>query len=252
MIGTLILIRVTGMMASAPFFRNSAIPTSVKILLSILLSLVITTAYWKDQPTFSLHLWNITYLVFKEFMVGLIIGFSANTVFYAARFAGGLIDSEMGYQTGALFDPESANPSLMGEFKELMTLMVFLFINGHHYIIESMFISIKAVPLTTFEISQTTVLLLTKMATTVLMLGIKLASPLLVAMFLTNLALALLARIAPQTNIFSLSFQFKVAIGLVVLFLSVPLAVLVAKYSLQGMQTEVLQVILSLLPSRVQ
>ncbi len=251
MIGTLILIRVTGMMASAPFFRNVAIPVSVKIILSILLSLVITGAYWEEQPTFSLNLWNMAFLVIKEFMVGLLIGFAANTVFLASQFAGGLIDSEMGYQTGALFDPENANPSLMGEFKELMTLMIFLFINGHHYIIEAMFISIKAVPLTTFEISQTTVLLLTKMATAVLMLGIKLSAPLLVSMFLTNLSLALLARIAPQTNIFSLSFQFKVAIGLVVLFLSVPLFVYVAKYSLQSLQSEILQVTLSLLPSRV-
>jgi flagellar biosynthetic protein FliR len=250
-IGGLIFIRITGMMVSAPIFRNVGIPTQVKIMLAVLLAIVITTSFWKEQPAIEFHLWNMTFLVLKEFMVGMIVGFAANTVFYAARLAGGLIDTEMGYQTSALFDPENANPTLLGEVKELIVVVIFLIINGHHYLIEAMFASFRAVPIQSFGITETTIHYFVKMATSMLMIGIKLSSPILLAMFITNLSLALLARVAPQTNIFALSFQFKVSIGLVMLFISIPIFVMVAKFSLSGVQTEIMEILLSLNPARV-
>ena len=65
------------------------------------------------------------------------------------------------------------------------------------------------------------------------------------------MALALLARVAPQTNIFILSFQLKIAIGLLVLMASVPLFIYITKYSLQGFEEELMRIILSLNPARV-
>ena len=78
----------------------------------------------------------------------------------------------------------------------------------------------------------------------------KIAAPVMISLFCVNLALALLARMAPQTNIFTLSFQFKIGVGLLVLFVSVPLLVLVLKLALTQMQTETMNILLSLNPAR--
>lgn len=250
-IGILIFVRIAGIIGSSPFFKYDGIPMQVKIMLSVILAISVTSTFWKEQPTIDFHLWNMVFLVMKELLMGLIIGFSANTVFFAANFAGGLVDNEMGFQTGALFNPENTNPTILGEFKEIIVIIVFLLINGHHYIIEAIYLSVRAVPVTTFAISETTVHYLVVMATSILMIGIKLSSPMLLAMFVTNLSLALLSRVAPQTNIFALSFQFKIAVGLIVLFISIPLFVMVAKFSLSSVQTEMLNVIMSLNPKRV-
>lgn len=250
-VGMLIFIRITGIMVTAPLFRSSAIIPHVKIMISVILATIVTSALWKEHPTIEFHLWNMVFLVFKEFFVGLMIGFVTNSVFWAARMAGGLIDMDMGYQTATLFDRENANPSLVGELKELMVLMVFLFINGHHYIFEGIFFSVKAIPLTKMAITASSVTLLMKMATTVFILGIKMASPVLISLFLTNLSLALLARVAPQTNIFILSFQLKVAVGLLILLASVPLFVLLAKYSLESVQEQLYTFLMTLYPDRV-
>jgi len=129
--------------------------------------------------------------------------------------------------------------------------MVFLFINGHHYIFEGIFFSVKAIPLTKMAITSSTITVLMKMATTVFILGIKMASPVLISLFLTNLSLALLARVAPQTNIFVLSFQLKVAVGLLILIASVPLFVLLAKYSLASVQEQLYTFLMTLYPDRV-
>lgn len=251
LIGTLIFIRILGVFAGAPMFKNDVIIPHVKVFLAIIISISVTSIYWTEQPTIEFHLWYLALVVLKEFLFGLIIGFSINLVFYAARMAGGLIDMDMGFQTSALFDVASSNPTLLGEFKEMIALMLFLVIDGHHQIIEAIYISMKAVPLLTFTITESTEILLVKYATTVLMLAIKIASPILVAMFCTNLGLALLARIAPQTNIFILSFQFKISIGLTVLLFSTPLIIYILKWTLGMVQNQSLQIIMSLNPANV-
>lgn len=219
-------------------------------MLSALIAMWITHAFWLEQPQIEFHLWNMIFLVLKEFMVGMAIGFSANTVFWAAKYAGGIIDFDMGYHTQQMFNQDNA-PTLVGELKNMAVLMLFIIIGGPNYIIEGLFASFRAVPINTFEITGSTVQLLIKLITTVFIIGIKIASPILVALFLTNLSLALLARVAPQTNIFILSFQLKITIGLLVLMASVPLFVYVAKYSLEGFQEEMMRIILSLNPTRV-
>lgn len=250
-IGILIFIRITGIFITAPFLKSSAIQPQVKIMLSVIIATVVTHAYHLDTPSIDFHLWNLIPIVFKELLIGVLIGFFSNTIFFAAKMAGGLIDLDMGYQTSILFDRDSGSPSLVGGFKELIILMVFLFINGHHYIIEGIYLSVKAVPLTQFEITQTTLDLLMKGATTVFILAVKMSAPVLVSLFLTNMSLALLARVAPQTNIFILSFQLKIAVGLVVLFGSVSLFIWVSKLALEPLQEDLVRFILSLWGGRV-
>ena len=249
-IGLLLFIRVMAMMSAAPFFGNSGMISQAKIFLSILITIPLTGAFWKEQPLIDFHLWYLVILVMKEILVGIALGFSMNLVFFAARMAGGLIDFDMGYQTALMFDSDSESPTLVGEFKFIIVSMMFFIINGHHFLIEGLFASVRAVPIGTMELSETSIRLIMRLATTILIVGIKMAAPVLVALFLTNLALTLLARVAPQTNIFQLSFSVKILVGLLVLFASVPLFVMVSKYALQEMQNEAMKLILSLNPSR--
>jgi len=250
-IGALLFIRITGMMAGAPLFRSEAIPVQLKILLSVILAFSLSTAFWQEKVVIEFHLWNVILLVFKEFMVGLALGFAANTVFWAIRFAGGLIDFDMGYQTSMLFNIEETSPTIVGELKFMSILVVFLFINGHHYLLEGIWASVRAVPVGSFEVTESTVKLLIRIAVSVFVIALKISAPVLIALFLTNLALALLARVAPQTNIFILSFQMKIVVGLIMLFTSFPIIVMVSKYALQGLEYELMRFLLSLNPARV-
>lgn len=251
LISTLIFIRISGVFITAQFFGSGGIPAQLKIILSIILTVSVSAPFWNEQPPIDFHLWNLVLLSFKELLVGAIIGFSANMVLWAARFAGGLIDFEMGFQAASLFDPEQGAPTLVGEFYFLIAMMMFLFLNGHHYVIETFYFSVKAVPLTTFAISEATVTVLMKFVSSVLLLGLKISAPILLSLFCTNLVLALLARMAPQTNIFMLSFQIKIGVGLIMLFLTVPVIVMVIKFAMSNIQEELLKVLLTLNPEKV-
>ncbi len=249
--GVLLFIRLTGLMISGPFFRSESIPVPVKIMLSVIIAASLAGSFAESQPPMDFHLWYIVLLVFKEVFIGVAIGFSADMVFQAARFAGGIVDFNMSYNTSTLFMQEETTPTLVGELYDFVAVMIFLIINGHHYLIEAVYASVRAVPIASFEVTGSTIEILMRLVLTVFIIAIKISAPVMVAVFLTNLALALLSRIAPQTNIFILSFQVKIAVGLIVLFLSVPLLVMVMKGALESLEVETMKIILSLNPARV-
>ena len=251
LIGILFFVRILGLMVVGPFFKSPSIITQVKVYLSAIIAVILTSAFWSEQPIIDFHPWYLALLVVKEFFVGMIIGFAADMVFQAARFAGGMIDFDMGYQAASLFDMESNTPTLIGELKATVALMLFIYIDGHHFLIESLFASAKAVPLTHFAITQSTFSILVKMMASMTIIAIKIAAPVLISLFLTNLALALLARVAPQTNIFILSFTAKIIVGILVLFVTVPLFVMVTKQALASFETETMRLVLTLNPGRV-
>ena len=249
-IGLLILVRVSGAFLIAPFFRSSAFPNNIKFFIMLIISLIMTSSYYNTPGEIDIQVWNLVFLILKEFFVGLAIGFSMNIVFYGARLAGGMIDFDMGYQTGMLFSGEDT-PSLVGEFFEMAALMVFLAINGHHYLIEGLYASFKVVPLTKGYFTDSTVKQLIGIASSVMIIGLKISAPVLISLFLTNLSLALLSRVAPQTNVFVLSVQVKIGIGILILFATIPLIVMVMRYFLQNMETDLMRIIMTLNPGRV-
>ncbi len=245
-IGLLLFVRVTSLMFSGPLFSSMGIEPQVKVFLSAIVAMAMTSVYGGYQPPVDVDTIGIVLLVIKEIFVGTIIGYSANMIMNAARFAGGLLDFEIGFQTALMFDPNAGVPTLLGEIKTLMMTMLFLFLNGHHFIIEAVFASAKIIPINGFVMGDSTVEMLIRLVTVTMIIAVKIASPVLVAIFLTNLALALLARVAPQMNIFAMSMHVKILVGILSLMATVPLVVLLMKHAMGIFQEDVMKVLMSL------
>jgi len=251
LIGGLFFIRISGLIVSAPFFRNLAIPIPVKVFFSVILATILTSAYGDKQPPIEFEAFNLVFLAFKEFLTGAILGFSMDLVFQGVRYAGGLIDFDMGYFAASLFDAESTTPSLIGELKATVALIIFLIINGHHFLIESLFLSARIVPINTFVMSGSTERIIISLVASSTVIAFKIAAPVLVSLFLANLGLALLARVAPQTNIFILSFTMKIVVGLLVLLAATPLMIMIIKQSLIMFENETMKLLSSLNPGSI-
>jgi len=250
-VGMLILIRISGLFITGLFFGHASIPFTVKAAITLILTMTMIPMFFETAPTIQFEILNMFFLLFKEFLVGALLGFASNIVYWAARFGGGIIDMDMGYQASLMFDSTSGAPTLIGEFYSMATLMIFLFMNGHHFLIESLFMSMKIVPLTTFAMTEATLSLLYKTITAFMMLGLKIAAPVMITLFNVNLSLTLLAKVAPQMNIFMMSFQVKIAAGILVLLFSVPMINIVAKQALRIMETEITTFLMTLNPTFV-
>jgi len=245
-VGILIFVRVISLFSTAPFFSHPGIPTQAKIFTSVVIAIAMTMTFGEQQPTVTFELFTLVGLVFKEFFVGALLGFASFLPFFAVRVAGGILDLDIGFQTALMFDASADVPSLLGEINFLVALMVFLGINGHHFMLETMYASLKAIPLTSFALTENAITTLVRVSTSVFILGFKLASPVIVALMLTNLGLALLGRVSPQMNIFALSYSLKILVGLLVLIATFALFVQMVSIMLKSFQDDLWKVIMSL------
>ena len=97
--------------------------------------------------------------------------------------------------------------------------------NGHHKLVEIIFSSFKVIPVTGLNYSGDVMHQLIVMTSQIFYLGVQLASPAMAALFTTQIGLGMLARVAPQMNVFMLSFPLNIAIGITVLVAALPLIV---------------------------
>ncbi|MCS7176349.1 MAG: flagellar biosynthetic protein FliR [Candidatus Kapabacteria bacterium] len=192
-VGALLSIRAVGVLIVAPVFSHPGIPVLVKGMLALVIAAALVPSV-PPQPTLELHPWVLAFLAFKEALVGLMIGFLSSGVLYAARFAGGMLDLDIGFQTALLFDPGLGGfPTLIGEFFALTTLVLFFWLDGHQALLLALRESVHLIPLTTVVVPTTGEELI-RWASSVTALALSLAAPTVAALFVSIWVLALLGR----------------------------------------------------------
>jgi flagellar biosynthesis protein FliR len=243
----LLFARITSLIVVAPVVGHTAVPVQVKVGLGLFFSFVFYPLAARTAPEVDVRLLALVLMALKEVAVGLVIGFAAGVLFAGVQGAGELVGFELGFSIATIFDPENgqSNP-LVGQFFYLAASLVFLMLNGHHFAIEALQLSYAAIPVNGLQISGMAADRMVALTGTVLLVAVKLASPVIVAGFLVNLAMAVLSRVAPQMNVFVLSFPVKIAVVLVVLMTAGPMMIYVFKKLLSGFEDNVLELVRAL------
>ena len=221
----LVFFRVSGVMMLAPVFGSAMTPAPVKIFLSLVLSLLFFPLVGGQNVPMDGAV--LALAVAWELAVGILIGFAAAMLFAGVQFGGHLIDQELGLLQANLLDPMlDEQISIMGQFKVLTATLVYLLINGHHLLIGAVSDSFRAVPILGLRFSKGAALHLSDtLMRDLFRMAVEIAAPALVTLFLVSIALAFMARTAPEMNIFALSFPLRMAVGFVVIALGVGLFV---------------------------
>jgi flagellar biosynthetic protein FliR len=242
----LLFLRCTSLIATAPVVGHVAVPTQVKVGLGAFLALVLYPLVAARAPVMDLRLLPMALLAVQEVLVGVILGWAAGLVFAGVRAAGELIGFELGFSIATVFDPEQGQQNIVGGFLYLVMSLVWFSVNGHHFLLQAMMVSYDVVPIDGLSVTGPAALMVTKMTAMVFVVALKFAAPVIVASFLVNLAMAILSRVAPQINVFVVSFPLKTAVGFVVLMTSAPLLVLVFKKLLGGFEEQMLELMKAL------
>lgn len=175
---------------------------------------------------------SLILLIFREALIGLLLGFVGYLMFMVIQAAGSFIDMQIGFSIANVIDPMSgASSPLLGNFKYMIALLMFLAMNGHHYLLDAIVNSYNWVPLDNqlFQnmLDGSLSDFFIKSFGQAFMLAIQMSAPLITALFLTDIGLAFLARTAPQYNVFVIGVPLKIIIGLALLLILMPtLAVL--------------------------
>ena len=215
------LTRVLGVIAAAPIFSHTAIPNQVKLGLGITLTLIIVPTL-PPLPQFEIFSFQGLLILVQQLIIGLAIGFSMRLVFSAVEMAGQLIGMSMGLGFASFFDPQSQGQSTaVNQFLVLLAMLIFLSLDGHLMIVSAVANSFMTMPIAVGG-GGINPLKIALWGETIFSTGLLLALPAVTALLITNMALGILTRTAPQLNLFGIGFPITLSIGFVVLALSLP------------------------------
>lgn len=244
--GLLVFARVLGVIFAAPLLSSPQFPTFWRLGLGIWLTVLITPLLSISAPHQTLAL---LLAAAGQATIGLVLGFIAWIPFYSIQVAGGMIDLQMGTGIAASIAPGLNTPtSLSGGFLLNMSSLLFVSTGGLRLLVASLFLSLKILPVGAVVLRGPVALWVVHLTGSVLSSGMVLALPVLVLLFLLNMVLAMLSRMAPQLNVFSLGLSMQPAVGMIGLVLAVPAMLGAFSLSLSGMTNSVLSLARGLHP----
>lgn len=212
--------RILGLIATAPFFGARGIPASTKIGFAFVIT-VLVAPLLAPMPAIPPASAPGLLVVAQQLMIGAAMGIAMRVVFTALELAGHIMGLQMGLGFATFFDPQnSAQIPVMGQFMGLMGILLFLAINGHLMVVTALVDSFEAFPIGLQPVASEGWRTLALWGGEIFRGGVLLALPVLAVLMMTNVALAVLTRAAPQLNIFAVGFPLTLAIGFVVIALS--------------------------------
>mgnify|MGYP001424554237 CR=1 FL=1 len=222
----LILCRMTGFFVTAPVFsiRNN-VPPQFRIGIAVFVTFLVFFAHGADRPI-PMDGQYMFYCI-RETLIGVLLGFVAYLFFSVVQMAGAFMDMQMGFGIVNVVDPVSGTQSpVFGNFKFAVAMLLFLALDAHHYLLLAIMDSYREIPLDNsfFErIAQgSPTEFLTRSFSTAFTLALQMAAPLVASMFLVDVALGILAKTAPQFNVFVVGLPLKILAALAIVIILVP------------------------------
>lgn len=216
------LARILALISSAPVLGNKQVPGHVKIGLSVLITIIVAPTL--DIPHGIEPGSAMGFLILlQQMLVGLAMGFAMRIVFSAVEMSGELAGLQMGLGFASFYDPQNASFSpVLAQFLGIIATLAFLSLNGHLYMLDALAASFHDFPIGTAAPSALGLHTLAIWTGSIFIYGVQMSMPLLGALLITNLALGILTRSAPQLNLFAVGFPITLAIGFIAVALSIP------------------------------
>ncbi|MCB0407221.1 MAG: flagellar biosynthetic protein FliR [Bdellovibrionales bacterium] len=222
----LVLIRLSAFIVSWPVFDAPSIPMPVKILFSLVLSFLIFPLVGHDKLENSLLENQIILLAIREAFIGLAFGYLAKMFFFAIRIAGEIISVSIGLSSSQLFNPAfGSQVSSIEQLKLIVGSLFFLSINGHHLLLMGLVDTFRILPLELRMIHFDQFVAVGTFVQEITVVGLKIASPVLISIFFMNMTMAIVGRTVPQINVLITSLPVNILLGFTILFVSMPLLV---------------------------
>ncbi len=218
----LVLGRIGPLFAIAPLFSSKSIPMRAKAVCAVALSVGIAPIALAGHAV-PLEVGQFVELMLKEILVGLAYAFALMALFAAVSTAGSFLDTLIGFSYGALVDPVTGNQSaVLTQAYILVGIMVLIAIGGDQLMVRGLARSYDLVPLLATPSLPTLVGGAQSAFTQVFLSAMELAAPVVLAIVITDAAFGVVSRVVPQLNVFAVGFPAKVAVGLLIIGVSLP------------------------------
>lgn len=225
----MILLRMIAFITSAAVFSSANISILVKISFSILLTLIVFQTVATNEALVRLHEneGNLIMLSAREVLVGLALGFVTRLFFFSISMAGELVSLSLGLSQAQIFNPMmGAMGNVVEQFYVVIGTLMYLILNGHHLLIQGLVHSFSTIQVAelSFQVGALSEIVLK--AQGFFVLGIQIAAPIMISMIIVQVGIALLSRAVPQINVLVTSASITSLLGMIIIFVSLPLLVM--------------------------
>lgn len=214
------LTRILGCIAVAPIFSHPSVPNRIKLGLGFVLALAIVPTI--QVPVIEVLSWQGLLSLLGQFLVGISMGFVMRLLFTAVEMAGFMMGMSMGLGFASFFDPQTEGQTMaVAQFLTMIALLVFMSLDGHLIVIAVLSHSFETIPIATthWELNSQGI---ASLGGHIFSQGLLLALPVIASLLITNMALGILTKAAPQLNIFGIGFPITISVGMVMTMLSLP------------------------------
>ncbi len=210
----LLLGRVSAFVMALPILGHRAVPMAIRVgvalLLTVFLAMILPIPHIAGGGNWMLAV----VLMIREVLTGLALGGAINLVFMAVHQAGSIAEREMGFALASIIDPvtgEEAQP--MSTTFNVVFSILFLVAGGHQLMIAAIARSYNVFPIASLPSAAAMAMAIVKAGSLMLLFGLKLAAPVLAALLVLSVVLAVLARVVPEMNILLASLPLRIALG---------------------------------------
>ena len=222
--GIYVFARMLGFFRFAPVFNRKEVPGLIKIGLAFLMTIVITALV--KPPSMGMED-SLILSILLNFVVGAIIGYTAQLILLAVDAGADMINMQMGRSSAMVLDPTSnSQVSILTKLFSLFGVLIFIHLGGVYWLIKAFVRSFDIFPLfaTSFDLKTLINLdYLVEISSNVLYMGLQIASPILLATLGQDIILGVISKTAPQVNVFQLSFLFKPVLGAAIMVWILPM-----------------------------
>jgi flagellar biosynthetic protein FliR len=222
----LILIRTSGLLVSAPLLSHKGIPKGTKIGFAVILALVLVPVQGSNLPVAPQSYGGLVDGVLRESLFGLALGLAMNLVFTGMQMASRIVGLQMGFGLGGVFDPiTGADHGVLDQFYGLVITLVFFSINGHYVVIQTLAETLRAVPPGSFDPFSIPLAGIPELMAGLMITSLRIAMPVMGALFMADLGLGLVSRTVPQMNVMVVGAPIKIVVGMLVIGAALPASV---------------------------
>jgi flagellar biosynthetic protein FliR len=215
-------LRILALVGTAPILHDRSVPARLKIGLAAALAVLVAPTL--PPPAVGIASAYAPLAAAQQLLIGAALGFAMRIVFAAVELAGDQIGLQTGLAFAGFIDPQSgASAPLVGSFLGLLAALVYLSLDGHLQLVAILVESFSVWPVAPAATASIDAARLAGWGGELFRLGLQLAAPVAATMLLVNLALGVLARSAPQLNIFAVGFPATLLTGLALVAALLPL-----------------------------
>ncbi|QCX28601.1 flagellar biosynthetic protein FliR [Nocardioides jishulii] len=213
-------VRIVAWMAIVPPFSSRSVPAMAKVVLSLGLAFAVGPSAAGQLPVDG---WGLIVVTLTQVAVGVGMGFVTFLLFQAIATAGTLVDLFGGFALAQGFDPLAMNMNtVFGKFHQMLATVLLFVTGGHLLVIGGLLSTFELLPLGEVPDTAGAPGVLTTAFTLFFVTAVQIALPMIAVLFVADLGLALLTKVAPQLNAINVMFPAKIGLTLLLLGLSFP------------------------------